>query len=83
MTAAAARFCGPAINTTARVLGLADRDVLRVRITMEPSSADALYRALPPDVRLLVVSAPGTASEGGPIGDGPLPRQAGGLAPGY
>ena len=60
-----------------------DRDVLRVRITMEPSSADALYRALPPDVRLLVVSAPGTASEGGPIGDGPLPRQAGGLAPGY
>lgn len=39
-----------------------DRDVLRVRITMEPSSADALYRALPPDVRLLVVSAPGAAS---------------------
>jgi len=37
------------------VLRRSDRDVVRVRVSMAPAAADALYRALPPDVKLLVL----------------------------
>ena len=37
------------------VLVAADRDAVRVRLALAPGAADALYRALPPDVRLLIL----------------------------
>jgi hypothetical protein len=36
-------------------LGLADRDAVRLRLTLDAAEAGAVYRSLPPDTRLLVV----------------------------
>jgi len=38
------------------VMRARDRDVLRLRIVLSPNDAESLYRALPPDVRLLVLA---------------------------
>ena len=39
--------------------GAPDADSVRVRLTLLPKDADSLYRALPPDTRLLVLPEPG------------------------
>jgi hypothetical protein len=38
------------------VMRARDRDALRLRIVLSPKDAESLYRALPPDVRLLVLA---------------------------
>jgi hypothetical protein len=38
------------------VMRARDRDALRLRIVLSPNDAESLYRALPPDVRLLVLA---------------------------
>jgi hypothetical protein len=38
------------------VMRTRDRDALRLRIVLSPKDAESLYRALPPDVRLLVLA---------------------------
>ena len=38
------------------VMRARDRDALRLRIILSPNDAESLYRALPPDVRLLVLA---------------------------
>jgi len=40
----------------AAAMGSSDRDVVRLRVVLNPNDADSLYRALPPSVRLLVLS---------------------------
>jgi len=37
-------------------IGLGARDAVRLRVTLDPKDAGSLYRALPPAVRLLVLS---------------------------
>ncbi len=37
-------------------LGIGDRDVVRLRVVLNPKDADSLYRSLPPAVRLLVLT---------------------------
>jgi hypothetical protein len=39
-------------------LGLGSRERIRLRVTLDPGDAAALYRSLPPDVRFLVVGLP-------------------------
>lgn len=38
------------------VMGSTDRDIVRLRVVLNPKDADSLYRLLPPAVRLLVLS---------------------------
>jgi hypothetical protein len=40
----------------AAAMGSSDRDVVRLRVVLNPSDADSLYRALPPAARLLVLA---------------------------
>jgi len=42
-------------NDARAVLDRSPEDVLRLRLVMRPEDADSLYRALPPDTRLLIV----------------------------
>jgi hypothetical protein len=39
-------------------LGLGPRETVRLRVTLDPDDAAALYRSLPPDVRFLAVGLP-------------------------
>ena len=40
----------------AAAMGSSDRDVVRLRVVLNPSDADSLYRALPPAAKLLVLA---------------------------
>lgn len=42
-----------------------DRDVVRLRVVLNPKDAESLYRSLPPSVRLLVLSGGSAAAAGG------------------
>jgi len=48
----------------AAALGSSDRDVVRLRVVLNPKDADSLYRALPPSVKLLVLTGNPSAKEG-------------------
>jgi hypothetical protein len=42
-------------NDARAVLDPSPEDTLRLRLVLRPEDADSLYRALPPDTRLLIV----------------------------
>ncbi|MBE3071723.1 MAG: hypothetical protein IMZ67_02000, partial [Acidobacteria bacterium] len=42
-----------------------DRDVVRLRVVLNPKDAESLYRSLPPSVRLLVLSGGSAAAAAG------------------
>lgn len=72
-------------HDVAAALGSADRDLVRLRIVLAPDDAESLYRALPPDVRLIVLpgnlAAPPPEPEGTPGADGVAPAAAPAAAP--
>ena len=46
------------LSDLASALGFGAKERVRLRVTLEPDDAAALYRSLPPDVGLIVVGLP-------------------------